>query len=99
MRYADVNEYLRQTGVLFANMYGIGQTLPDASGCTYYLDCPGEPVTPSIKHDFSNAADFVTFPPNDLHLTPSMTFPDLARPAGIQPQIDLLEKEYPGTFR
>ena len=33
--------YLQETGVLFANISGIGQMLPLSSSCTYYLECPG----------------------------------------------------------
>ena len=97
--FEEVLQYFRETGVLFANVYGIGQTLPAGSTCTYYLDCPGTPVTPSLKNDFVNAADYVARAPADLHLTLSMTFPDLADPASILPGIELLEAEYPGLFR
>ena len=49
--------YLKEASVLFANIYGIGQTLPPESSCTYYLDCPETLVTPTFKNDF------VTMPP------------------------------------
>ena len=97
--FEELLSYLRRTGVLFANIYGIGQTLPHASGCTYYLDCLGTPVTPSFKNDFVNAADLVTKGSPGVHLTLAMTFPDLADPESILPGIRLLDKEYPGLFR
>ena len=53
--YQELTKILRQNGVLFANLYGIGQRLPVQSPCTYYLNCPGEPALPSLKSDFSNA--------------------------------------------
>jgi len=53
--YQDLMKILRQNGVLFANLVGIGQRLPVQSPCTYYLNCPGEPALPSLKSDFNNA--------------------------------------------
>ena len=88
-----------KTGVLFANMYGIGQSLPVDSSCTYYLDCPGTPALPSIKNDFVNAANYLEFKLKGLHLTLSMTFPDLADPAEITRMIQLYDKEYPKMFK
>ena len=96
--FEELVSYLEETGVLFANVYGIGQTLPDSSSCTYYLDCPGTPLTPSLDNDLANAAEYVTNPPSRVHLTMSMTFPDLAHPATILPAMQRLEEEYPGVF-
>ena len=96
--FDEIVGYLRQTGVLFANVYGIGQTLPDFSSCTYYLDCPGTPLNPSLDNDRANAAGYEASPPSDVHLTLSMTFPDLARPATILPEMRRLDEEYPGVF-
>ena len=97
--FAEVVSYLEENGVLFANIYGIGQMLPSASSCTYYLDCPGTPVTPTLRNDFVNAANYITNTPSGVHLTLSMTFPDLARPESILPGIRLLEEEYPSAFK
>jgi hypothetical protein len=96
--FDEIVGYLRETGVLFANVYGIGQTLPDFSSCTYYLDCPGTPLNPSLDNDLANAAGYEASPPSDVHLTLSMTFPDLARPATILPEMRRLDNEYPGVF-
>ncbi|MYD87844.1 MAG: hypothetical protein F4Y14_17705, partial [Acidobacteria bacterium] len=57
--FEEILGYFEATGVLFANVYGIGQMLPASSSCTYYLDCPGTPVTPTLKNDFVNAANVV----------------------------------------
>ena len=97
--FEEVVEYLERTGVLFANVYGIGQMLPASSSCTYYLDCPGTPVTPTLKNDFVNAANVLTKAPDGLHLTLAMTFPDLADPESVLAGLELLETEYPGAFR
>ncbi len=97
--FEEVLQYFEETGVLFANVYGIGQTLPAGSSCSYYLDCPGTPVTPSLKNDIVNASNYLTKAPANVHLTLSMTFPDLAAPASILPGIELLDAEYPGLFR
>ena len=97
--FDEVMGYLRDTGVRFVNVYGIGQMLPVDSPCTYYLDCPGTPVIPTLKNDFANAADLVASPPPGVHATLAMTFPDLSRPETILPSIELLDREYPGLFR
>jgi hypothetical protein len=97
--FAELNDYFRKTGILFVNIYGIGQVLPVDSSCTYYLDCPGTPALPSIKNDFVNAASYLENKPQDTHFTLSMTFPDLANPADIVNMIHLYDKEYPKMFR
>lgn len=97
--FEEVVHYLEATGVLFANVYGIGQMLPASSPCTYYLDCPGTPVRPTLRNDFVNAANAVTKTPEGLHLTLSMTFPDLAEPESVLAGMALLDAEYPGLFR
>ena len=96
--FREVVSYLERTGVLFVNMYGIGQRLPVGSTCTYYLDCPGTPVRPGLTNDFANAADSVRRAPDGVHITLSMTFPDLSRPESILPGMQLQEREYPGAF-
>ena len=95
----ELLDYFNKTGILFANVYGIGQILPVDSSCTYYLDCPGTPALPSIKNDFVNAANYLEVKPKDVHLTLSMTFPDLAKPADIVEMIRLYDKEYPKMFK
>jgi hypothetical protein len=97
--YQDMLSHLRRAGVVFANVYGIGQTLQEASGCEYYLDCPGVAVTPSITNDLANARDLKAQPPEGLVLTLSMTFPDLADPESIPGTIARLDREYPHQFR
>ncbi len=97
--FDEVMGYLRETGVRFVNIYGIGQMLPVDSPCTYYLDCPGTPVVPTLKNDFANAASLLASPPSGVHATLAMTFPDLSRPETILPAIELLDREYPGMFR
>lgn len=97
--FRELTDYLRRAGVRYANVFGIGQTLPSDSACTHYLDCPGTPVKPSMKNDFANARDMVESAPKDVHLTLSMSFPDLAHPDGVLERMQLLDKEYPGRFR
>jgi len=95
----EMDKYLSTLGVLFVNVYGIGQTLPIDSGCEYYLDCPDVKVSPSIRNDFRNASNFLEYETIDLVKTLSMSFPDLANPQEIIPQIDLLDSEYPVQFQ
>ena len=97
--FEEVVQYLEATGVLFANVYGIGQMLPPSSPCTYYLDCPGTPVTPTLRNDFVNAANAVVKTPEGLHLTLAMSFPDLTDPESVLAGMELLDAEYPGVFR
>ncbi|MEY2988037.1 MAG: hypothetical protein RJB13_1558 [Pseudomonadota bacterium] len=97
--FTKLLDYMRRSGVIFATLYGIGQRLPVDSRCTYYLDCPGTPVLPSLKNDFYNAQSLLDNAPADLKLTLSMTFPDLAQPGGVLEQMGLLNNEYPGMFR
>ena len=96
--FEEMVSYFEDTGVLFANIYGIGQMLPLTSPCEYYLDCPGTPVTPTLKNDFVNATNYMTKPSTNVHLTLSMTFPDLSRPESILPRMQILEQEFPGAF-
>jgi hypothetical protein len=85
--------------------------LPSNDTCTYYLDCPGTPVTPSLRNDFVNAANFLEYKGKDrgkpddpfegegrINLVLSMTFPDLAHPERVTEYIKLLDDEYPGVF-
>ena len=97
--FEEVVSFLDRSGVRFANVYGIGQMLPVDSPCTYYLDCPGVPVRPTLKNDFVNAAGFVEARPDNVHLTLSMTFPDLERPETVLAGMELLDREFPGLFR
>ena len=96
--FEEMVSYLEETGVLFANVYGIGQMLPVTSSCTYYVDCPGMPVTPTLKNDFVNAANHILNASSGVHLTLSMSFPDLSRPETVLPGMQLLDEEYPGAF-
>ncbi len=95
--------FLQKEGIYFANVYGIGQKLPADSPCGYYLDCPGTTVTPSITNDFVNASNIANrLPdkmPKNLHLTLSMSFTNLVEPETIVPQIQLLDREFPGMFK
>ena len=97
--FAEVIGYLEQTGVRFVNIYGIGQMLPITSSCTYYLDCPGTPVTPTLKNDFANALSYLAEGTSSVHATLSMTFPDLASPETVLAGMRLLDREFPGLFR
>ncbi|WP_431040519.1 amidohydrolase family protein [Streptomyces sp. P1-3] len=97
--FDEVNAYLRRSGVRYANVFGIGQKLPADSDCTYYLDCPGTPVLPSVKNDIVNGESYVGTRPQNPRLTLAMTSFDLARPETVPQQIALYDKEFPGLFR
>ncbi|NBE52958.1 amidohydrolase family protein [Streptomyces boluensis] len=91
--------YLKKSGVRHASVFGIGQKLPVDSSCTYYLDCPGTSVLPSLKNDVVNAENVVEFKPKDVDLALSMTFPDLADPKSVPDGMRMLDKEFPGMFQ
>jgi hypothetical protein len=95
----ELYKYFDEAGVRFVNYFGIGQVLDLKSGCTYYLDCPGVPALPSIKNDFVNGMEVVAYPHENLHITLSMTFMDLAHPEDVVRTIELYDKEYPGMFK
>ena len=97
--FDEVIGYMRDTGVRFVNVYGIGQTLPSSSSCTYYLDCLGTPVVSSLRNDFVNAANLAANPPQGIHVTLAMTFPDMAEPETVLHGMELLDREFPGMFR
>ncbi|WP_329395460.1 amidohydrolase family protein [Streptomyces melanogenes] len=97
--FEELTGYLDKSGVRHASMYGIGQMLPVNSPCTYYLNCPGTPVVPSMKNDFANAENYLAAKPKDPELAVSMTFMDLNHPETIPPGIALYDKEFPGVFR
>ena len=96
--FDEIMGYLRETGVRFVNVYGIGQMLPVDSPCTYYLDCVGTPALPTLKNDFANATSLLANPPEDIHVTLAMTFPDLSRPESVVAGMELLDREFPGMF-
>jgi len=90
---------LDQNGVRFVNYFGIGQSLDMRSACTYYLDCPGTTALPSIKNDFVNGQETKVFPHDNLDITLSMTFIDLAHPQDVVRTIALYDKEFPSMFK
>lgn len=97
--FEDMVRYLERAGVRYANIYGIGQSLPFDSDCAYYLDCPGELVRPSLKNDFLNALSVAKGSSHKVHLTLSMTFPDLEHSRSVLEGMAVLDREFPGAFR
>jgi predicted TIM-barrel fold metal-dependent hydrolase len=95
----DMVKTFDKLGVRFVVYMGIGQLLDLRSGCTYYLNCPGTPASPSIKNDFANGLDIADYAPKQVYIVPSMTFMDLAHPEGIVELIKLYDREFPGMFR
>jgi len=96
--YTDLMRFLDETETRFVVLMGIGQTLPYDGPCTYYKDCPGTPVTPSMRNDFNNAANVYRFPQENIAVAVAMTFPDLAKPEDITEKIRLLDNEYPDLY-
>lgn len=92
-------EFFDKAGVRFVTYMGIGQSLDMASDCTYYLKCPGTSALPSIKNDFVNAQEVKVYPHDNVHITLSMTFLDLAHPEGAVETIKLYDREFPGMFK
>ncbi|KGE03197.1 putative 5-oxo-L-prolinase [Pseudohaliea rubra DSM 19751] len=94
----ELFSYFDRLGVRFVNYFGIGQVLALDAGCSYYLDCAGVPAKPSVKNDFVNGMDVAAYPNDDLHITLSMTFMDLAQPEDLLSLVELYDREYPGMF-
>ena len=102
--FPDLIGRMRRAGILFTTLYGIGQRLPINSTCTYYLNCPGTPITPSLKNDFFNAQsvlDNAALLADDLgpQITLSMSFVDLHEPAANLEKMKVLQGEFPGMFK
>ena len=96
--FREMVSQLKRSGVLFVNIYGIGQMLPVT--CNSWSDCPRNAhVRPTLKNDFVNGANYIHYPDSDLHMTLSMTFPDLSNPQSILKGIRLLDEEYPNAFQ
>eukprot|EP00930_Biecheleria_cincta_P070806 TRINITY_DN58409_c0_g1_i1.p1 TRINITY_DN58409_c0_g1~~TRINITY_DN58409_c0_g1_i1.p1 ORF type:complete len:937 (-),score=186.14 TRINITY_DN58409_c0_g1_i1:515-3280(-) len=103
--FPEMLNRMRTAGILFATLYGIGQRLPIDSPCTYYLDCPGTKITPSLKNDFFNAQSILDYnetlatDPVGPRLTLSMSFLNLHDPKSILPTMRMLQAEYPKMFK
>jgi len=95
---ADLVQYFDRTGVRFVNYFGIGQSLDITTACTYYLDCPGTNALPSPKNDFVNGQEVKVTPHDNVHITLSMTFIDLAHPETALDTIHQFDREFPGMF-
>ena len=104
IEFKKMIDILNKNGILFAVIKGIGQRLPTGHTCTYYKNCPGVNIRPSITNDIINAQMVVD---NNLHKTNaigvkvvlSMTFPNLSKPDEVVDGIYFLDKEYPGLFK
>lgn len=96
---AELVSFFDRLGVRFVAYMGIGQSLDMASACTYYLDCPGTNALPSIKNDFVNAQEAKVTPHDNVVITLSMTFVDLAHPETAVETIELYDREFPNMFK
>ena len=97
--FEEVVQYLRDAGVLFANIYGIGQTCPATLSCTDNASCLSTPIRPSLRNDILNAENLIRWKTSnsetqDVHFILSMTFPDLSDPSSVLSGIHLLDREY-----
>lgn len=99
LEYTKLLSYIKRRDILFVTAYGIGQTLPQDGQCQYFTQCSGVPVSPTITNDLINADNYQKFGSQGIHLTLSMSFPDLEKPEQITRQIRLLDKDYPGLFK
>ncbi|NBW16001.1 MAG: amidohydrolase [Caulobacteraceae bacterium] len=95
---ADLIQFFDRTGVRFVNYFGIGQSLDITTDCTYYLDCPGTNALPSPKNDFVNGQEVKVTPHDNVHITLSMSFIDLAHPETALETIHQFDREFPGMF-
>jgi len=102
-------EWMRDHGILFTTMLGIGQQLmkkdPNSKDCCYYLHCANYdyPVTPDPINDIRNAQDFQKYYKDkdlskQIHLLPSVTSPNLQQPENNSNVMEMLQKKFPGVF-
>ncbi|GEK11225.1 amidohydrolase family protein [Pseudoalteromonas peptidolytica] len=91
--------WAERAGVLFVNVYGIGQIYTRKSGCVGERGCYTHVIAPSIENDIKNANNYVKHGADKVHLTLSMTFADLHKPDTILANMALLEEEFGDLFR
>ena len=102
-------EWMRDHGILFTTMLGIGQQLmkkdSNSKDCCYYLHCANYdyPVTPDPINDIRNAQDFQKYYKDkdlskQIHLLPSVTSPNLQQPENNSNVMEMLQKKFPGVF-
>jgi len=102
-------DWLKSHGILFTTMLGIGQQLlkrnPRDPDCCYYLHCANYdyPVTPDPKNDELNAQDFKNYYEGkplaeQIHLIPSVTFPNLQQPENNSRILEHLKSKHQGVF-
>ena len=105
--FEQMVQYLEDAGVLFANIYGIGQVLPATSRCQNLIGnkCSRTPLRPSFRNDILNAENLMKWRISNyiignrkVYFTLSMTFPDLSDPSSVLSGVHFLEREYPQSF-
>lgn len=100
IEFMKMIKILNKSGILFAQIEGIGQRLPIDSKCDYYLGCPIN-LHPSMINDIINAQlvfDNNLFNIDGVKVNLSMTFPDLSKPDEVVKGIKYLELEFPNLF-
>ncbi|RZM80938.1 amidohydrolase [Pseudoalteromonas rubra] len=96
--YSELIGYFQPAGVLFVNVFGIGQMFSAQSGCQRFSLCPTGEIRPTIRNDIINGSNALLHPNNDLHLTLSMSFADLSEPQDVVQKMDLLDDEFGPAF-
>ncbi|MEI5638937.1 MULTISPECIES: amidohydrolase family protein [unclassified Pseudoalteromonas] len=91
-------DWAANSGVLFVNIYGIGQTYQRKPNCVGERGCYSNIIAPTLENDRKNAAQLLAYDGNKVHLTLSMTFADLNRPATILPTMQALQEQYGDVF-
>jgi len=103
-------EWLHDHGILFSTMLGIGQKMKKRNKadpeCCYYLHCAtfDFPVTPDTSNDIENAKDYLSKYKDQplseqIHLIPSVTFPNLQQPENNSRNLGELEFKYQQVFK
>jgi len=93
-------QWMRDHGILFSTMFGIGQLLKNKNQdpkkeCCYYMHCPTPDykAVPDPHNDIENAKDYKRYKANQtqmdmVHLTLSATYPNLQEPDKIMSILD-----------
>jgi len=104
-------DWMINHGILFSTMFGIGQKIVKTNTgdpeCCYYLHCPNlnYTVVPTTDNDVANAQDYTTkYKGNPsleekVHLTLSLTFPNLQQPKQLNNNLNRLQNQFPNIFK
>ncbi len=97
--YEELIDYAKRSGVLFVNVYGIGQVYQRKPDCDGNKNCLSQLIAPTLENDLKNVKDYLDSQQQQVVVTLSMTFPDLNQPEQIVPTMNALAKQFGSVFK